>query len=158
VQEDFVMQYTAMGETTTLVNEQSDIPSFVTNSSYVLVVDDDQAILSVVMLLLETEGYSGVGVSDSQKVIPFLERMGVEHKPKLILLDLMMPGISGYDIAHWLSQHEQYATIPIVIMTADHRVQDARAVPGASDCLRKPFHLDQMLKKIGRYIALPLII
>src|SRR2546422_9560193 len=115
------MQYTAMGETTTLVNEQSDIPSFVTNSSYVLVVDDDQAILSVVMLLLETEGYAGVGVSDSQKVIPFLERMGVKHKPKLILLDLMMPGISGYDIAHWLSQHEQYATIPIVIMTADHR-------------------------------------
>ena len=68
---------------------------------YVLVVDDDQAILSVVMLLLETEGYTSLGFSDSTKVLPFLEelRRTGQRLPTVLLLDLMMPVISGYDIA-----------------------------------------------------------
>lgn len=142
-----------MGNATTPVDEARDIPSSVTDSSYILVVDDDQAILSVVMLLLETEGYTGIGFSESHQVLPFLQHLGVERKPRMILLDLMMPGVSGYDIATWLSQHEQYATLPIVVMTADNRVHDVKDVRGAADLVHKPFQLEKLLQKIAYYIC-----
>ncbi len=122
-------------------------------SPYVLVVDDDEAILSVVMLLLETEAFAGVGFSDSREVLPFLRRVGAEHLPAIILLDLMMPVISGYDIAAQLSRDEQFSRIPIIVMTADSRVKNISAVPGAVDMLSKPFQLTALLTKLEPFLS-----
>lgn len=119
---------------------------------YILVIDDEPSIVSVIMFLLETEGYAGVGISDSQQVLLFLQQAGPQHLPSVILLDLMMPGISGYAIAAELKQNEQLAHIPIVIMTADSRVHSASAVPGAVDYLGKPFQLSTLLSKLDHYL------
>lgn len=136
-----------------LKRENYDQVSLVPDTPYVLIVDDDEAIISVLMFLLETEQHAGVGLSDSQKVLPFLEQVGTEHLPAAILLDLMMPHLSGYEIAAQLSQSERYAHLPIIIMTADTRVRSAGAVPGAIDWVGKPFHLDDLLSKLERYLA-----
>lgn len=136
----------------------SDIPI---HCPYVLVVDDDPGILSVVLLLLETEGYPTLGLSDSHKVQPFFEYLATTGKekgiqlPSVVLLDLMMPMVSGYDIAAWLSQRDETATLPIVIMTADHRVSDIQTIPGATDLLSKPFQILSLLSKLEKYVALP---
>jgi CheY-like chemotaxis protein len=136
----------------------SDVPA---NCPYVLVVDDDPGILSVVLLLLETEGYTAIGFSDSRRVQPFFEYLFTTGKekgvrlPAVILLDLMMPVISGYDITMWLSQQNETATLPIVIMTADHRVSDIENVPGATDLLSKPFQIMSLLSKLEKYLTLP---
>lgn len=125
-------------------------------SPYVLVVDDDKAILSVVELLLEMENYASVSISDSQEVLPFLQRLMREQRfalPALILLDLMMPEFSGYEIAAHLSQDEHYAHIPIIVMTADCRVRETSAVPGATDWISKPFQLEELLAKLERYLT-----
>lgn len=124
---------------------------------YVLVVDDDQAILSVVMLLLETEGYTSLGFSDSTKVLPFLEELRVtgQRLPSVILLDLMMPVISGYDIAAAITANEWSKRITIIIMTADHRIKGAHNIPGASDWLSKPFRVEVLLDKLGVYLPAP---
>src|SRR5260370_26220516 len=78
------------------------IPPAETERPYILAVDDDRSILSMLMSLLATEGYSCVGFAESQWVLPFLQEMGKReerHLPALIPLDLMMPEDSGYDIA-----------------------------------------------------------
>lgn len=149
------MQYTSMGNTTTLIENRNTSPTFVPEGPYALVIDDDDAILSVVMLLLETEGYIGLGFSDSTKVIPFLDQTETAYLPSVILLDLMMPLVSGYEIAAKLSQNPRYATIPIIIMTADNRVRSASAVPGASDWLGKPFQMYTLLAKLAQFLPSP---
>ncbi len=126
---------------------------------YVLVVDDDQAILSVVMLLLETEGYTSLGFSDSTKVLPFLEelRRTGQRLPTVLLLDLMMPVISGYDIAAAITTNEWLKQIAVIIMTADHRISGAHNIPGASDWLSKPFRVEFLLDKLSVYLPTPCI-
>jgi CheY-like chemotaxis protein len=120
---------------------------------YALVIDDDDAILSVVMLLLESEEFAGVGLSDSQKVLPFLRQVDTRHLPSVILLDLMMPIVSGYDIAAQLAQDNRLSRIPIVVMTADNRVRGASAVPGATDWISKPFQINTLLSKLENYLT-----
>ena len=124
---------------------------------YVLVVDDDQAILSVVMLLLETEGYTSLGFSDSTKVLPFLEELHVtgQRLPSVMLLDLMMPVVSGYDIAATITANEWSKQITIIIMTADHRISGAHNIAGASDWLSKPFRVEVLLDKLASYLPAP---
>ncbi len=123
------------------------------NTPYVLIIDDDEAIVSVLLFLLESEQYTGVGLSDSKKVVPFLQQAGPQHLPSLILLDLIMPQLSGYEIAAALSQNAQYAHLPIIIMTADSRVRSASAVAGARDWIAKPFQLDTLLTKLEQYLS-----
>ena len=150
------MQYTSMGNPILFIDDASSIPQAETENSYILVVDDDQSIVSMLLSLLETEGYSSVGISESQLVLPFLQEMGkrgVRHLPKLLLLDLMMPVVSGYDIARWLSEHEPYHQIPIVVITADARVRDKSDVPGTQDLLLKPFQIDALLTLVEHYLA-----
>ena len=132
-------------------------PLYIPEEPYILVVDDDQAIFSVVMLLLETEGYTSLGFSDSTKVLPFLEELCEtgQKLPSVLLLDLMMPIISGYDIAAAIAKNELLKQITIIIMTADHRITGAHSIPGASDWLSKPFRVELLLDKVGAHLSTP---
>jgi CheY-like chemotaxis protein len=150
------MQYTSTGNAIIPADNVSSIPESETEGPYILAVDDDQAILSLLMSLLETEGYSCVGISESERVLPFLEQMekrGEQHMPGLILLDLMMPRVSGYDIARRLSEHEPYNSIPILVITGDPRARDISDVPGAQDILLKPFQIDALLTLVEHFLA-----
>ena len=150
------MQYTSTGNAIISVDNASSIPESETEHPYILAVDDDQSILSLLLSLLETEGYSCVGISESEWVLPFLQQMekrGKQHVPALILLDLMMPRVSGYDIARWLSEHELYNSIPVLVITGDPRARDISAVPGAQDILLKPFQIDALLTLVEHFLA-----
>ena len=150
------MQYTGTDSAIISVDNASSIPGSETERPYILAVDDDQSILSLLMSLLETEGYSCVGTSESELVLPFLGQMGKrgeQHIPTLILLDLMMPRVSGYDIARWLSEHEPYNSIPIVVITGDPRARDISDVPGARDILLKPFEIGALLTLVEHFLA-----
>jgi len=134
----------------------SSLPPAETERPYILAVDDERPILSMLMSLLATEGYSCVGFTESQWVLPFLQEMGKRgerHLPSLILLDLMMPVVSGYDVARWLSEHEPYNRIPILVITADARVHDKSDLPGAQDILLKPFQIDALLTLVEHFLA-----
>ena len=149
------MQYTSMGNTTTILEREYTSPASTPPTPYALVVDDDDAILSVIMFLLETENYAGLGFTDSPKVLPFLEQLEAEHLPSVILLDLMMPLVTGYELAAQLSQHKRLSHIPIIIMTADSRVSRASAVPGAAEWIGKPFQMQALLTKLAHYLSAP---
>jgi len=149
-------QYAHEGSSTPISLEENPGISTLSNKPYVLIIDDNPAITTIVLFMLEMEGYAGLTVSDSLKVLPFLqhiEETGTKQMPALILLDLMMPELSGYELAAQLKQHPSYAHIPIIIMTADYRVQTASAVPGAVDLLSKPFQAHVLLSKVKRYLS-----
>ncbi len=144
------MQYTHQNGIT-LSDDQACGTSFCINTSpYIMVVEDDLAILSSILCLLQMEGYTAVGISESVDVQPFLQCAEADLMPQGILLDLMMPGVSGYEIAKWLSQHELYAGISLIVMTADHRISDISNIPGAKDWIRKPFEIDNLLEKVAQ--------
>jgi CheY-like chemotaxis protein len=152
------MIYSSTDNPILCIEDESSIPSSIppaeTEHPYILAVDDDQCILSMLMSLLESEGYNCVGLAESQWVLPFLQEMGKRgerHLPALLLLDLMMPVVSGYDIARWLAEHEPYNHIPILVITADARVNDRSDVPGAQDILLKPFQIDALLTLVEHF-------
>ncbi len=120
---------------------------------YVLTVDDDRAILHVIQSLLEIEGFNGIGIADSLKVPAFLNALHDHELPAVILLDIMMPGLSGYQIAALLSQNERYSSIPIIVMTANSRIRDCSGIPGAVDFVTKPFRLDPLLARLKIYLS-----
>ena len=151
------MQYSNISAIALLAEERASLPETETSicTPYVLTVDDDEAIVDVIQFLLETEGYNGIGISDSLKVLSFLDSLPHVSLPSVILLDLMMPGMSGYEIARALSQNERYQHIPIIIMTADSRVQSSNGVQWAIDFVPKPFRLDPLLAKLKAYLDPP---
>lgn len=140
----------------TQVMEKETLLSSIPETPYILVVDDNHSILSVVMLLLETEGYANLGISTSSAVFPLLEEIHTTRRrlPSVVLLDLMMPSVSGYDIIALLIEHEWSAHIPVIIMTADPRVTDLRSLPsGATDWVGKPFRIETLLYKLAAHMS-----
>jgi len=113
----------------------------------VLVVDDDEAILSTVQQILTFEGYRTLLARDGAEA---LELLDVE-KPELVLLDMRMPKIDGWEFAAAM-RARQLAT-PIVVMTA---AQDARrwaAEVQAQAFVEKPFDLDKLLDTLHRVLS-----
>jgi len=148
------MQYAGVSTASIFIDDKSasTISDQLLRSPYVLVVDDDEAIVSVLLLLLEGEGFSGIGITDSRNVFPFLSQLETDQFPSVILLDLMMPVLSGYEIASKLSQSERYRHLPIIIMTADGRVRSASSVQGAIDYVAKPFQIDALMTKLKSHL------
>src|SRR5690606_28199886 len=80
----------------------------------VLVVDDDEAILEAVSIVLESEGYDVKTILDGEQTFKVVD----EYQPDLILLDLLLSGREGNEIASDLREQENAKTIPIVIISA----------------------------------------
>lgn len=109
----------------------------------IMVVDDEQAILSLLSRILESEGYSVVGAADGESALALLER----QEPDLAILDIMMPGLNGFQVLELIRQHSD---IPIIMLTGNREVtalRDAVAL-GADDYLRKPFSTRELLARV----------
>jgi DNA-binding response OmpR family regulator len=113
-------------------------------------VDDDRAILEYIQLALEDAGYAVVVATDGAAA---LEAVG-RHQPGLILLDMRMPGMNGWEFAEaYRRGHRQPA--PILMMTAGHDASAKAAEIGAVEWLGKPFDVDQLLDAVGRLVDPP---
>ncbi len=112
----------------------------------ILLVDDDQEALKLIGLMLRRAGYQ-VLTADSGRVA--LDRAVSEH-PDLIILDVMMPDIDGYQILARLRQIPATASIPVMIFTAKTSVNDKIAgfQAGADDYLTKPVHPAQLISHV----------
>ena len=118
----------------------------VQNKGQVLVVDDERAIREMICLALSSEGYQCMEASDAHKA----EALMREQTPDLILLDWMMPGISGVDFARSLRRNEETRHIPIIMLTAKVEEEDMiRGLDsGVDDYLTKPFSTRELLARI----------
>ena len=115
----------------------------------VLVVDDDPDILEALSEILEAEGFSILRARNGREA---LERLRPDP-PQLILLDLMMPVMDGWEFAQRLRQLPDVADIPIIVLSADRNVGNKAQELGAAGHLAKPFELNDLLDLVRR--ALP---
>jgi CheY-like chemotaxis protein len=106
----------------------------------VLIVDDDRAIREMLRVALEVEGYSVRVLTNGRDVIETLASMS---EPCVLLMDLMMPGVSGWDVCDALQADERLARHPVVVMTAGLMKGDSAPAP-ARTLLCKPFELERV--------------
>ena len=116
----------------------------------VLVADDDPDILLLITVTLERDGYEVVAARDGLGAL----KAAIECVPHLVLLDLMMPGLDGYEVTRRLRGERLTKDIPIVIVTAaaeEH--QAARALEAGADAyMKKPFSPRELLAKTASLI------
>jgi two-component system OmpR family response regulator len=111
--------------------------------SKILIVEDDQALLDVLKYNLTKEGYNVVAATDGIQAL----EVARESKPDLILLDIMLPKMSGFDVCRILRKE---TTTPILMLTAkDEEVDKIVGLEiGADDYMTKPFSMRELLARI----------
>ncbi|HET7788254.1 MAG TPA: response regulator [Myxococcales bacterium] len=118
-------------------------------SRAVLLVDDDPDIRDSVGECLRDEGYEVHTAGNGQEA---LDRLSYGLRPSVILLDLMMPVLNGFEVLQALRDRPDWQGIPVVIVSAN-RGYEAEDMRGVFDILRKPVPLEQMLDAIERALA-----
>ncbi|MBJ6764238.1 response regulator [Myxococcaceae bacterium JPH2] len=113
-------------------------------SPVVLVVDDDPDILEALSEILEAEGFEIRRARNGKEALERLE----PDPPRLILLDLMMPVMDGWEFAHRMRQNPDVASIPLIVLSADRNVGSKAADIGAVGHLAKPFELNDLLEMV----------
>jgi CheY-like chemotaxis protein len=115
----------------------------------VLIVDDDLDILAAQAEMLESEGYEVTMVTDARAALSHL-RDGL--RPRVILLDLMMPGMNGWDFRTEQLKDIDLRDIPVVIVTAANVSEEAlKAQLGDISLLRKPAMEDELISVVRRH-------
>jgi two-component system chemotaxis response regulator CheY len=89
----------------------------------ILVVEDDDDVREAVVEVLRAEGYETRGAANGQEALQALESTG--ERPELILLDLMMPVMDGWDFLFWLDDRDDLRDTPVAIMSAHPSIQRA---------------------------------
>src|SRR5690606_25491809 len=116
------------------------------NSRTILIVDDESAIRDMLRVALEMAEYKCLEAGNATDAHSLI----IDEKPDLILLDWMMPGTSGIELARRLKRDEVTANIPIIMLTAkgeeDNKIQGLEV--GADDYITKPFSPREMVARL----------
>ncbi len=116
------------------------------NNKTVLIVDDEAAIREMIAVALQIAGYDCLEAENAQ----IAHALVVDHQPDIILLDWMMPEVSGIELARRLKRETDYADIPIIMLTArseeDNKIQGLEA--GADDYITKPFSPRELIARL----------
>jgi len=117
----------------------------------IMVVDDEPYIARVIKFKLEQEGYTVISANDGQSGLQKIK----EEKPDMVLLDVMMPGLSGYEVCQKIKEDAELAGIPVVILTAKGQERDREQglTMGASDYITKPFSPNRLLELVKNMIG-----
>jgi CheY-like chemotaxis protein len=107
----------------------------------ILVVEDSPEVSEAIVTLLEQQGYRVNAAANGEEAIELLHK----HKPALVLVDLIMPVLSGLDLIDTMRMDQSLACIPVVAMTASH------LRPHGVPTLRKPFGFDGLIGTARQY-------
>jgi two-component system, sensor histidine kinase and response regulator len=110
----------------------------------ILIVEDEAALRESLKELFEEEGYAVAAASDGREALEWLTR---HQEPALVLLDLIMPIMSGVELYAAMQADERLARLPVLISTSD----PSRSPPGAL-IIKKPFQLEPLLRLIQNLI------
>lgn len=120
-------------------------------SPLVLAVDDNEDNLILLMHVLQLLQYSLITASNGETAV----LMAQDHQPDLILLDIMLPDISGIEVVNRLKQNPLTRTIPVVAVTALARTQDRDRIllAGCNEYISKPYIIEELEALIDRYLG-----
>lgn len=116
----------------------------------ILIVEDNPQTVKLVKFILEKSKYSTISAKDGEEGL----QMAREKKPDLIILDLMLPGIDGYQVCEALKADPNTKEIPVIVLTAlDTGVDFEKALEKKADWyITKPFEAQHLLKRIDYLI------
>jgi len=114
--------------------------------SEILVVDDDRDVAQSIELALRRRGFRVILAATGVDALKTLRR----HRPDLVILDVLMPGMNGLEVCHRLRSDTNLADLPIIFLTArgqeKDRIEGLRA--GADDYMPKPFNLEELILRV----------
>lgn len=115
----------------------------------ILVADDDTTILEAIDLILSDEGFEVLSIADGEVV----EQNVVSYKPDLILLDIWLGGIDGGDIARSLKSNPDTKSVPIIVFSANNRVEKIASELPVEGFLNKPFDIDELVEVVNAHLS-----
>ncbi len=118
----------------------------------ILIVDDEPVNIQVLKNFLTLNQYQTISALDGFQALEMIEA----QKPDLVLLDLMMPRLSGYQVCERIRKNHSITSLPIIILTAKNQPEDLveGLHCGANDYLPKPFNKDELLARVRTHLAL----
>ena len=117
----------------------------------ILIADDDRDILDLVVFKLNQAGFDTVAVTDGDAALAAIEA----DPPRLAVLDIMMPGMSGLEVLQKVRANEAISDLDVILLTARARDTDVDAgyASGASDYVIKPFSPRELLHRVNAVLA-----
>ena len=111
------------------------------NKKCVLIVDDHPKVLTFIKIDLKLRGFDVICAGSGKEALEAVN----SAKPDIMLLDMIMPGIDGFEV---LKQLRSFSQMPVIAFSASPGNQDPAMQAGANDCMHKPFDPNDMARKI----------
>jgi DNA-binding response OmpR family regulator len=120
-------------------------------SKIIVAIDDAPENLSLLESAVTAAGYSFIGEANGEAGLQLLVRVA----PRLILLDIQMPGMDGFEVCRRMRAYRHLDKVPVIFLTARKTVEDVRAcmAAGGNDFMVKPFDVEKLQARIRRWVA-----
>jgi two-component system response regulator MprA len=115
----------------------------------ILLVDDDPHLMHVLAMFFDLEGYHVLKARDGQQALDLLH----EYQPDLVMLDLMMPGISGLEVCQQIRASTKLKNVPLVVFTAAETREDELKAAGADRFIAKPYSLEGLRATVRELLS-----
>lgn len=117
----------------------------------ILLVDDADTILMIEQMILNQEGYSLITARNGKQAV----EKAVAQKPDLILMDILMPEVDGFEACRQIRQHEATRAIPIIMVTtrSEQKNMEAGFHSGCNDYVTKPIDRLELISKIRNFLG-----
>ena len=117
----------------------------------ILIVDDEATSRNLLAVCLKAENHVLLFAADGEKAL----QMAVEHRPDLIVLDVMLPGMNGYEVAKVIKGNRDLRNIPIVALTArtGNYDEDMAREAQCDDYITKPFKIGFLRERLSKYLS-----
>ena len=121
------------------------------NGKLILIVEDDRLSMTLLSDFLNAHGYRVLKTSEGSEAI----NLARDEEPDLILMDIRLPGISGFDVTRLLKEDNQTKAIPIIAVTAFATPGDETKAfeSGCAAYITKPVNVDELLRTIGSFLS-----
>ncbi len=120
-------------------------------SRNILIVEDEESLLKLESILLTTKGYMVKGAVTGPAALESI----AEDPPDLVLLDIMLPGLDGFEVCRRIKTNTETRHIPVILLTAKKTPEDVAkgAEVGADEYITKPFKSARIMETIESYLA-----
>ena len=117
----------------------------------ILLIDDERDLVETVEMSLKSKGYEVVTAFDGEEGL----KVALETKPDIVILDLMMPKMNGYQVCWELKNNEVTKDLKVIMLTAKTQESDKfwGYETGADDYITKPFEMAELVKKIAKFLG-----